>query len=182
MLDKLVDLIWSSIRLFQFFVVVEDYKAGVILRFGRFHRLAKPGFTWMIPFMVEEALLANVVMETMNVGPQSLTTKDGIAIVVASVVTFEIDDARTFLLTCEGGNQVIEDATYGTVAKFMMSKTWGELAAMEDIGNELSKRVRSRAKKFGVSISSVELSDLVRARSFRLMQPMTNNSFVLEKI
>lgn len=173
MLDKLVELVSQFLHLFQFFTVVPCYGSGVILRFGKFHRMAAPGFHWMWPFRIEVCMSTNVVPETMPVGPQSLTTKDGTAVVISSVVTFQIDDVKKFLLEIEGAGQVIEDATYGIVAQFVMAHTWAELVAEGmDMANELSKAVRRNARKYGVDVMTVQIADFTRSRSFRLMQPM----------
>jgi regulator of protease activity HflC (stomatin/prohibitin superfamily) len=174
-IDRLVDLLIQAIRLFQFFTVVTDYERGVFLRFGRFHRLAQPGFHWMLPFNAEALLYTNVVPETMNVGPQSLTTKDGVSIVVGGVVTFAIEDAHKFLLEIEGGNQVIEDATYGIVSRFVMDRTWDELRQI-DVAAELTKAVRRQAKRYGVNVQTYQISDFTRSRSFRLMASPQGNA------
>jgi membrane protease subunit HflK len=150
-------------------VVVDQYAGGVILRWGKFHRMATPGFHWKWPFNVETVLLTNVVPETMNVGPQSLTTKDGISVVISVVVTFGVEEPQKFLLDIEGANQVIEDSTYGVVAQLVMTNTWDSLRAM-DLANELSKAVRRQAKKYGVNVVQVQPSDFTKTRSLRLIQ------------
>ncbi|WP_321471168.1 SPFH domain-containing protein [uncultured Paludibaculum sp.] len=170
MFDRLVQLIVDSLKLFMFWTVVPSYAGGVILRLGTFHRLATPGFHWVWPFSIETTLLTNVVPETMNVGPQSLTTKDGVSIVIATVVTFGVSDPKVFLLEIEGGNQVVDDSTYGVVSELVLSKTWDELRHT-DVANELTKAVRRQAKRYGVDVRSVAVSDLTRSRSLRLMSP-----------
>lgn len=169
MFDKLVDLLVQFIHLFFIATVVQQYAGGVILRFGKFHRIVEPGFHWMWPFRIEEALTINVVPETMPVGPQSLTTKDGVSVIISTVTTFRIVDVKTFLLEIEGAGQVIEDAVYGIVAAFVMERTWAELQAIE-LANELSKIVRRKAKVYGVEIITVQIADWTRSRSLRLMQ------------
>jgi regulator of protease activity HflC (stomatin/prohibitin superfamily) len=167
-IDRIVDLLIQCIRLLQFFTVIADYERGVILRLGRFNRLANPGFHWMCPLNVETLLYTSAVPETMNVGPQSLTTKDGASVIVGGVVTFSIEDAHKFLLEIEGGNQVIEDSTYGIVSRFVMDRTWAELGQI-DIAGELTKAVRRQAKRYGVNVQTYQISDFTRSRSFRLM-------------
>ena len=169
MLDKLIDVLLDVFKSMRFCVVVHSYEAGVVLRFGKFHRLLAPGFHWLIPAYIEVPLTVNVVPETMQVGPQSLTTKDGVSIIVSVIDTFEIEDVKIFLLEIEGAHQVIEDATFGQVAKVIRSLTWEELQAV-DVGNEITKAVRAQAKKYGVRIISVQICDLTRSRSFRMMQ------------
>lgn len=168
MIDRLVDLLIASLRLFQAFVVIADYERGVVLRFGRFHRTIAPGFHWIIPFRCEHVLSTNVVPETMNVGPQSLTTADGQSVTLGTVVTFEIEDAKRFLLEVEGANQVIEDAAYGAQARVVMARTW-EALMQADLPNELSKEVRKRARAYGVRVIDVQVSDFTRAKTLRLM-------------
>lgn len=172
MFDRLVDFIIQFLDLFRFFTVVPCYAGGVMLRLGKFNRMLLPGFHWKWPFRIEEALSTNVVPETMPVGPQSLTTKDGTSVVISTVVTFSIVDVKTFLLGIEGAGQVIEDATYGIVAQFVMSHGWEELREGLDMANELTKAVRRHAKKYGVDVLTVQIADFTRSRSYRLMQPM----------
>lgn len=168
MIDRLVDLLIASLRLFQAFVVVADYERAVVLRFGRYHRDIGPGFHWILPFRCEHVLSTNVVPETMNVGPQSLTTRDGQSVTLGTVVTFEIEDAKRFLLEVEGANQVIEDAAYGAQAQVVMARSWEELQTV-DLPNELAKEVRKRARRYGVKVIDVQVSDFTKARTLRLM-------------
>ena len=172
MLDRLVDFLLASIRLFQFCVIVRTYQQGVVLRYGKFHRLIEPGFHWLIPFAIEEALTENVVLEIMTVGPQSLTTKDDIPIVISTKVSFTVVDVKTFLLSIEGAGQVIEDSTYGVVASYITARTWTELLAADDLANKLTIKVRAAAKIYGVDIVRVQLADFTRSRSLRLIQPV----------
>ena len=51
----------------------------------------------MWPFGIEKCASANVVLETMIIGPQSLTTKDDVSVVIACVVTFQIDNVKKIL-------------------------------------------------------------------------------------
>jgi regulator of protease activity HflC (stomatin/prohibitin superfamily) len=173
--DKLIDLIVQFIHLFQFFFVIRCYERAIVLRFGKMHRLANPGLHWKFPFNIEVYLSANVVPETMIIGPQSLTTKDGVSIVISSVVTFCIEDVQKFLLEVEGAHQVIEDSAVGIVSHFIVERTWGQLGDT-DVGNELTKAVRRQAKRYGVEIINVQISDFTRSRSFRLMQQFNHHS------
>ena len=174
MFDKLIDLIIQFARLFQIYAIVRCYQGGVILRFGKFHRLAPPGRNWIWPLAIEELLSTDMVIETMLVGPQSLITRDGKKIVISTVVTFRVDDAKVFLLEIEGTNRVIEDSTFGEVSDWVTARTWDELVASE-VANELTKKLRRRAKTYGVDIIRVQLVDLTQSPSLRLMQSVTTS-------
>lgn len=168
MIDKLVDFLLNVLGLFKFFYTLNPYQMGVLLRLGKFKKVISPGFGFCYPFGIDQILAENVVLETINVGPQSLTTKDGIGIVVSSIITFKIEDVKTFLLEVEGRNNAIEDCSYGAISGFFLTKTWDSLFEL-DLSNELSKIVRRSAKKYGVDIISVQLCDFSRCRSLRLV-------------
>lgn len=154
---------------------MDQWQRAIILRFGKFHREIGPGIELLWPFYIERPIKVNVVPETMLVGPQSVTTRDDVSVVLSVVVTFSIEEVRKFLLEIEGAHQVIEDSTFGVVSAFILSKTWGELQAI-DVANELSKKVRQRAKAYGVNIVSVQICDITRSRSLRLMQSTHHNT------
>lgn len=169
MFDKLVDLIINFISLFKFFRVVRDFEGGIILRLGRFHRMATPGFHWVWPFNVEELFYANTNMLTRVVGPQSLTTRDDTSVVISVVITEKIEDVKKFLIDVTNGHSVIEDATFGAVATLIHNLTWDELRA-GDIAHQLEISVRRQARKYGVDIIQLQLVDFTKTKSLRLMQ------------
>lgn len=175
MFDKLIDLLVQFIHLFQVCFIVHSYQRGVVLRWGRFHRKVGPGFHWLWPFNVETHLSVSIVPETILVGPQSLTTEDGVSVIVSTMVMFSIADERKFLLDVEGGHKVIEDCTYGVVARFILERTWDKLQSL-DMSNELEKVVRRRVKSYGVEIESLGMADFTRSRSIRLMPQLNSRS------
>jgi regulator of protease activity HflC (stomatin/prohibitin superfamily) len=169
MFDKLVDLLVSCIRLFMFWAVVDQYSRGVILRLGKFHRKAEPGFHWVRPFNIESVLQTNVVANTLEIGSQSLTTKDDVQVVITAVITYAISDVQIFLLDVEGGQQAVEDSAYGPIANVVMNHTYAELKAM-DLPDKLLKLVRKPAKKYAVDVQQVSVKNFTKAKSLRLIQ------------
>ena len=172
MLDKLVDLLITCAQWFRFCVIVRDYEGGVCLRWGKFNRMLEPGFHWLWPFGVEEVALCNVVLETRNTQPQSLTTKDGVSLVISTVVTYTVSDPRTYLLGVFDASNVIDDSTAGTVSRAVEDSDWVEIRG-DGWAEKLTSTVRRRAKRYGVDIISVQPSDLTRSRSIRLIQAIT---------
>jgi regulator of protease activity HflC (stomatin/prohibitin superfamily) len=169
MFDKLVDLLIQFLGLFRFWTIIKDWEMGIMLRLGRFHRMADPGFHWRWPFNIEECYYAPVNMMTRIVGPQSLTTKDGVSLIISVVITEQIEDVKKFLVTANHGRSIVEDCTYGAVATVVHDKTWRELEEM-DLARTLEITVRRQAKKYGVDIVQLQLVDFTRSKSFRLMQ------------
>lgn len=174
MFDKIIEFVVRFAKLFQFFTIVPQYQGSIILRLGKFHRSAATGFNWLIPAYIEKELSASIITETMLVGPQSLQTKDGKEIIISTVVTFRVDDPRTFLLEIEGTTRVIEDTAFGEVAAWVTEQTFEELVAA-DINAKLTSKLRRRARAYGVEIIRVQIVDLTKSRSIRLMQSVSTS-------
>lgn len=163
MFDRIVDFLISVAGWFRPWEVIRAYEEGVILRFGKFHRKAEPGFHWIVPFAIEEVLRDNVVPRTTNLGSQSLTTADGKTVVVGAIITSAIRDVRKALLEVEGVDHVLRDSCFGTLAT-QVSKTEFALVRTEEFAEELTKVCRRGAWKYGIEIQSVKLSDLSASR------------------
>lgn len=52
-LNRILDTILGALDLFRFWIVLDEYEAGVMLRFGRFHHELGPGWHWRWPMHVD---------------------------------------------------------------------------------------------------------------------------------
>jgi regulator of protease activity HflC (stomatin/prohibitin superfamily) len=173
MFDRLIDLISDWIeKIIPFFIVME-YEEAVVLRFGKFHKVAKPGLHFRIP-IVDEFMTNHVVVTTLSLPPQSLYTKDKQNIVVKGVIKYRIADVQTFLLEVYDAQDALSDMTQSIIKNVVMDKSLEECIDTE-IDNLLSKKARVEAKKWGVEIQQVTLTDLAPIRSFRLINDTVIN-------
>lgn len=173
MFDRLIDLLTGWFEQLLPFFVVRHYEEAVVLRFGRFHKTAKPGFHWRIPF-VDEPVEQHVVVTTLSLPPQSLYTKDKQNIVVKGVIKYKISDIETFMLEVYDAQDAISDMTQSIIKNIIMNKTLDECIDSE-IDNTLTKKARVEAKKWGVDIQQVTLTDLAPIRSFRIINDTVVN-------
>jgi regulator of protease activity HflC (stomatin/prohibitin superfamily) len=173
MFDRLIDLIseWVE-KIIPFFIVME-YEEAVVLRFGKFYKVAKPGLHFRIP-IVDEFMTNHVVVTTLSLPPQSLYTKDKQNIVVKGVIKYRIADVQTFLLEVYDAQDALSDMTQSIIKNVVMDKSLEECIDTE-IDNLLSKKARVEAKKWGVEIQQVTLTDLAPIRSFRLINDTVVN-------
>ena len=167
MFDRLFDIILQFLDLFRFWEVVDQYERGIVLRLGKFQRELDPGVHLLIPFGVDRAIKDNVVPRTMNLGAQSLTTADGVQVVIGVVVTARIHDIQKSILEVETVDEAVVDACYAETASVVHGHTWEQLQA-GDIDEKLRQACRKRAWSYGVEIMRTQISDLSRCRSLRL--------------
>ena len=147
--------------------VLDEYECGVLLRLGRFRRVLEPGWHWIIPFGVDHVILDNAVTATTVLSPQSLTTRDGVSVTLALVLTWRIRDAEKFLLRVEGRETVLQDAACALASAAVSTAEWHELAAAP-FCDTLRADVRKRAFRYGVEVEGVGFQSLARCESLRL--------------
>ena len=170
MFDRLLDTILQFIDLFKFWVVLDPYEAGVLLRLGRFIRVLEPGFHWLIPFGVDRYLHEHTVPRTHSLMPQSVTLTDGKQVGFEAVITYNVRDIKVALLEVEDSEHAIQDSCAGTIAHTVAKCTWQEIVDTTEWENRVLKACRLRGFKFGLEITGVQFSTMALIRTIRLMQ------------
>ena len=169
-LESILNLVARCWAFVCFFAVVDQYERGVVLRFGKFARLAEPGLIFYIPFAIERVFTTPVVNQTIRPPHQSLTTKDEVNVVVGGIVRYEVRDVQKFLLEVWETRDVFEDVTAGAIKRIVSAHTWAELHdSSTDTDRLLANAIRQDTSRFGVGVLKATLSDLGKIRSIRLM-------------
>lgn len=167
MFDKLIDVLlewWNHILPF---IIIRDYEEAVLLRFGRFNKVILPGIHFKIPFF-DEVIDQHVVVTTLSLDAQSLYTQDRQNIVVKGIVKYKISDVKTFLLEVYDAQDALSDMSQSIIKNVIMSMTLEECIDPE-MDNTLTKKVRVEARKWGVDVQQVTLTDIAPMRSIRLI-------------
>lgn len=167
MFDKLIDVIlewWNQILPF---FIIRDYEQAVLLRFGKFNKVMLPGIHFKIPFF-DEVIDQHVVTTTLSLDAQSLYTQDKQNIVVKGIIKYKIVDVKIFLLEVYDAQDALSDMSQSIIKNVIMSMTLEECIDPE-IDNTLTKKVRVEARKWGVEVQQVTLTDIAPMRSIRLI-------------
>lgn len=173
MLEKLIELLsnwWSQVTPV---VIVPVYEEAVLLRVGKFLKILKPGLHFKIP-LFDEVISQHVVVTTISLAAQSLYTKDKQNIVCKGVIKYRIADVKIFLLEVYDAQDAISDMTLSIIKKIITSASLEECIDPE-IDNLLTKKVRVEARKWGVDVQQVTLTDIAPIRSFRLINDTVVN-------
>lgn len=167
MFDRLIDLVLNLIDGVKPFVVLRDYQDGVLLRFGRYRRTLGPGFHLVIPF-ADHVEAVPTVWTTLSLPPQSITTRDGVDVVVKGMVKSRISDAKTYTLEAYDTQDAISDTACGIIYETIRSRTFNE-CHVGDLPADVIKTLRAEGRKWGISVKAFTLTDFSRMRSIRLV-------------
>lgn len=175
MFDKLIDLIINWFNYLTPAVIIASYEEAVLLRNGHFKKVLGPGFHMKLPIF-DEVIQQHVVVTTLSLAAQSLYTKDKQNIVVKGVIKYRIADVKTFLLEVFDAQDALSDMTQSIIKNIIISSPL-EQCIDPEMDNVLTKKVRVEAKKWGVDIQQVTLTDIAPIRSFRII-----NDSILNKL
>ena len=175
MFDKLIELLSNWWYYITPVVIIPTYEEAVLLRFGHFKKVLGPGFHVKLPIF-DEVISQHVVVTTLSLAAQSLYTKDKQNIVVKGVIKYRIADVKIFLLEVFDAQDALADMTQSIIKNIIISTIIDDCVDPE-IDNVLTKKVRGEAKKWGVEIQQVTLTDIAPIRSFRII-----NDSILNKL
>ena len=173
MFDKLIEIISNWWLQITPVIIIRDYEEAVLLRFGKFKSVLKPGMHFKIP-MFDEVIDQHVVVTTLSLDAQSLYTKDKQNIVVKAVIKYKISDVKVFLLEIYDAQDALSDMSQGIIKNVIMSMSMDECTDSE-LDNTLTKKVRVEARKWGVEVQQVTLTDLAPIRSSRVINDTFTN-------
>jgi regulator of protease activity HflC (stomatin/prohibitin superfamily) len=181
MLDKLIEVlvaIWDSIAPWE---TINHYDKGVRLRFGKAvlqREKGKPRSEWK-PKILEPGTYLKlpvfdninthmVKMTTMDLTEQTVTTKDDKSVVTRGVLKYEVDNVAIVLLESDGPAAAVADISMGLIKESFAEKTWEECKD-PDFPNKIAIKIRREAKKWGINVMMLTLTDLGQIRSIRLI-------------
>ena len=173
MFDKLIDLFATWWSYLMPAVIIPNYEQAVLLRSGKFKKVLHPGFHVKLPIF-DEVISQHVVITTLSLSAQSLYTKDKQNIVVKGVIKYKISDVKVFLLEVFDAQDALADMTQSIIKNIVISLPL-EQCIDPEIDNILTKKVRVEAKKWGVDIQQVTLTDIAPIRSFRIINDTITN-------
>lgn len=174
MLDRVIDFFISTLKIFQFWVLVYPYERGVLLRLGTFERVLEPGFHWCLPLKLDRVIIIDVVLRTLRLGAQSLVTGDGKPVIVNAVVTCQISDPRKALLDIHSVEHVVDDSCSGLISAFVAGNTLEYIVsccALQDA--DLLADCQAQADDYGINIMRVQFTDVSPSRTIRLLNSTT---------
>lgn len=168
MLDRLlqfISAIWNDLIPC---VVIRQYQTGAKLHLGKFKKILEPGLHWKWPF-IQQIESQVTLLTTMALRSQSLTTKDNKNIVVSAVIKYRISNLEKFYTEVYDATDAIADMAQGIIKNVILDHEWTE-CLKDDLDAVITKKVKSEAKKWGLEVYTVTLTDIGQIRTIRLIQ------------
>lgn len=167
-LQRLFDLLLQWLRFLIPFFLLGDDQVGLIRRFGVYKRDLKAGWNWKWP-IIEETFAETSALDSTVLREQTLTTSDGEQVTLRGVVTYRVVNPRKYILDCATAISVMNDVGCCVLAEMVPTLSSDTVLRSDEFHREFLRRVRLRAKRWGVYVDSVGVIDRVKTPTYRII-------------
>src|ERR1700678_1945744 len=138
--------------------IVPQAMAGIVERFGRYHRTLHAGLNMVTPFADRLRPLLDLREQVVSFPPQPVITRDNLVVGIDTVIYFQVTDARA--ATYEVANYItaVEQLTVTTLRNVVGGMDLEvALTSRDRINSELRKELDEATGKWGIRVGRVEI-------------------------
>ena len=138
--------------------IIPQAMAGIVERFGRYHRTLQAGLNMVTPFVDRLRPLIDLREQVVSFPPQPVITRDNLVVGIDTVIYFQVTDAKA--ATYEVANYItaVEQLTVTTLRNVVGGMDLETaLTSRDQINNELRQELDEATGKWGIRVGRVEL-------------------------
>jgi regulator of protease activity HflC (stomatin/prohibitin superfamily) len=147
---------------------VPQAKAGIVERFGRYHRTLNAGLNMVTPFIDRLLPLIDLREQVVSFPPQPVITKDNLVVSIDTVIYFQVTNPKA--ATYEVANYItaVEQLTVTTLRNVVGGMDLETtLTSRDQINHELSRELDEATGKWGLRVGRVELKAIEPAATIK---------------
>jgi regulator of protease activity HflC (stomatin/prohibitin superfamily) len=142
--------------------IAQQWERAVVLRLGRFIGLRGPGLFWIMPFVDTVSSWIDQRTITTSFAAEQTLTSDTVPVNVDAVLFWLVHDVQKAALEVQDYAQAVSWAAQTALRDIIGRTTLTELLrGRERIETELQLLIDQRSNPWGVTVSSVEMRDIV---------------------
>ena len=152
----LVVLIVSNVH------IVQQSRAYVVTRLGRFYTVWNQGPHVKIPFLMQIAKKVSLKEQVADFPPQPVITKDNVTMQIDTVIYFQITDPKLYTYGVEHPMNAIENLTATTLRNIIGDMDLEQSLTSRDIINSRMRAILDEATDpWGIKVNRVELKNII---------------------
>ncbi len=146
----------SSVR------VVKQSKVGIIMRLGKFLKVADTGVHFLVPFLDSMSYVIDLRENVVDFPPQPVITKDNVTMQIDTVVYYKVTDPVRYVFEIANPITAIENLTATTLRNIIGELDLDETLTSRDIINTKMRVILDEATdKWGIKVNRVELKNIM---------------------
>jgi len=142
--------------------IAQQWERAIVLRFGRYVGLRGPGLFWIVPFVDSVSSIIDQRTIATGFAAEQTLTADTVPVNVDAVLFWMVHDAEKAALEVQDYGRAVAWAAQTALRDIIGRTTLADLLkGREQVQNELQKLIDERSNPWGVTVSSVEMRDVV---------------------
>ncbi|KKM09286.1 peptidase [Clostridiales bacterium PH28_bin88] len=142
--------------------IAAQWEKMIILRLGRFHRVAGPGPVLIVPLVDTVAACIDQRIITTSFTAEQTLTKDTVPVDVDAVLFWVVWDPEKAALEVNNYKEAVSWAAQTALREVIGRTQLSDiLAAREEIDEELRKIIDHRTEPWGIAVQAVEIRDVI---------------------
>ena len=141
--------------------IVLEWEKAVVLRFGKFNRVAGPGLIFMIPLVEYSAATVDMRMRSTAFKAEHVLTADLVPVNVDAVLFWTVWDAGKACSEVKNYVRLVYWAAQTTLRDVMGAVNIAQLSTRrEQIDREVAGILERKTNEWGITVVSVEIRDI----------------------
>ncbi|HET6306176.1 MAG TPA: SPFH domain-containing protein [Rhodopila sp.] len=141
--------------------IAAEWQRAVILRLGRFQRVAGPGLYFVLPVIDVVAQVIDLRIQTATITAEQALTRDTVAVGVDAIVFWQVEDAEAAAIRIADYRQAIERVAQTSLREMIGSTDLSKLLSERKTADEvLRAAITAKTETWGVTARSVEIKDV----------------------
>ena len=142
--------------------VAQQWERAIVLRLGRFVGMRGPGIFWLVPFVETVSSWIDQRTVTTTFAAEQTLTSDTVPVNVDAVLFWMVHDVEKAALEVQDYQQAVSWAAQTALRDIIGRTALGDLLrGREQVQAELQQLIDERSNPWGVTVSSVEMRDVV---------------------
>lgn len=140
--------------------IVREYERLVVFRLGRLLGPRGPGLVWILPAL-DRTRLVSLQIETADIAPQDIITKDNVTVHIEAAVFYRVVDPVKSVVEIRDYRRAILRIAQTTLRAALSQHDLDDLLANQEVVNEqLKLRIDAATEPWGVQVVGVETKDV----------------------
>jgi regulator of protease activity HflC (stomatin/prohibitin superfamily) len=160
-LGTIIILVFFLIWLWNSIYILKEWERGVVLRLGRLMPVAKGAGVRVVFWPIETLYRISLRLETMDVPPQDIITRDNVSVKVNAVCYFRVVDANLALSQVQNftyaTSQLAQTTLRSVVGQFELDEI---LSQRDKVNSTLPPILDQDTEPWGVKVSKVEVKQV----------------------
>ena len=148
--------------------IVKQARMGIIMRLGKFHKEAKTGIHFLVPFVDSMAYMIDLREMVVDFPPHPVITKDNVTMQIDTVVYYKVTDPKSYVFEIANPIAAIENLTATTLRNIIGDLDLDETLTSRDLINAKMRTILDEATDiWGIKVNRVELKNIMPPRDIQ---------------